>query len=109
MIIVFWRSGKIIYHMGAPEGELIWAPEYVCFSSNGMMEALKWMEQLRARRKAGEHITHVCMQSELDEVVGEPGVADAPKDYDWYKRRVDPSIKLGRNSGDELEVPQDES
>ena len=42
----------------------------------------------------------MTIQSELSESVGAAGVADAPKDYAHYKRRLDPSVPLGRPSGD---------
>lgn len=78
MIVVFWlEDGK---------------PQAVDFKANEMKEALGLMEHLRRKRRDhGEKISHVCMQSELVESVGEPGVSDAPAGYDWRKRRGDPS------------------
>ncbi|MBL0392879.1 hypothetical protein JJ685_17205 [Ramlibacter monticola] len=69
------------------------------FASDALGEALRFAEELRARRKAGEAISHVAIQSELPQAVGPAGVADAPKDYAHYKRRIDPAIPLGRPSG----------
>lgn len=74
------------------------------FEGSEISPPLKFAEELRARRKQGERISHIDIKTEMTESVGQDGVGDAPKDYDWYKRRVDPSIKLGRNSGDEIEV-----
>lgn len=54
-----------------------------------MLVALKFMEDLRRKRAAGDDITHVCMQSELADDVTKPGVNDVlPDGYDWKKRRV---------------------
>jgi hypothetical protein len=63
------------------------------------VEALKFAEVLRARRKGGEAISHVAIQSELPESVGAAGVAEPGRDYAHYKRRLDPSVPLGRPSG----------
>lgn len=97
MIVVFWRETD-------PTDEWI-RSEMVEFQPNEMSEALKFMEALRKMRREGtKKLSHVCMQSELVEVVGEAGVSDAPKDYAWFKRRLDPAVKVGRNSGDDIEV-----
>jgi hypothetical protein len=56
-------------------------------------------EALRQRRRVGERVSHVSLQSELPESVGHAGVADAPPDYAHFKRRIDPAIPLGRPSG----------
>ena len=74
------------------------------FEGSNMSEPLKFAEELRAKRKQGARISHIDIKTEMTESVGQDGVSDAPKDYDWYKRRVDPAIKLGRNSGDDIEV-----
>lgn len=74
-------------------------PHARSFASEALGEALRFAEDLRARRKAGERISHVAIQSELPENVGVAGVADAPRDYAHYKRRIDPAIPLGRPSG----------
>ena len=89
MIVVFW--------MEYPQGEPL--PQARSFAADALAQALRWAEELRARRKAGEAISHVAIQSELPEAVGPAGVADAPRDYAHYKRRIDPSIPLGRPSG----------
>ena len=89
MIVVFWME----YPQGAG------AAQARSFASDALGEALRFAEELRARRKAGEAISHVAIQSELPEAVGPAGVADAPKDYAHYKRRIDPAVPLGRPSG----------
>ena len=91
MIVVFWME----YPQGAGAG----AARARSFASDALGEALRFAEELRARRKAGEAISHVAIQSELPQAVGPAGVADAPKDYAHYKRRIDPAIPLGRPSG----------
>lgn len=92
MIVVYWLT-----HPPA-EGA---APEarFASFDSRRLGDALKFAEELRGRRAAGEPITHVSIQSEMDESVGRAGVADPPADYAHYKRRIDPATPLGRPSG----------
>lgn len=77
MIVVFWVDN----------GRAMMAK----YGANEMSSALKFMEGLRSQRRLGESISHVCMQSELPDVVGEAGVSDPSKDYDWRKRREDPA------------------
>ena len=89
MIVVFW--------MEYPHGEA--QPRACSFPSDALAQALRCAEELRARRKGGEAISHVAIQSELPEAVGPAGVADPPKDYAHYKRRIDPAVPLGRPSG----------
>lgn len=88
MIVVFWME-----HGEASE------PRARPFASDSLSEALRFAEELRARRKAGEPISHVAIQSELPESVGPAGVSDPGRDYAHYKRRIDPAIPLGRPSG----------
>ena len=57
------------------------------FGSGDMSMALKFMEELRTRQRAGEHICFVAMASENPDSVGPPGVADPSPDYNWKKRR----------------------
>jgi hypothetical protein len=85
MIVVFWLEQSEARH--------------AVFAQDALGEALKYAEQLRARRAAGELISHVSIQSELPQSVGRPGVSDPPADYAHYKRRIDPAIPLGRPSG----------
>jgi hypothetical protein len=91
VIVVFWME----YPQGAGQ------PHARSFAADALGQALRFAEELRARRKAGEAISHVAIQSELPQAVGPAGVADAPKDYAHYKRRIDPAIPLGRPSGGE--------
>lgn len=90
MIVVFWME----YPAAAGE------PRARSFASDALSDALKFAEELRGRRKAGEAISHVAIQSELPENVGPAGVSDPARDYAHYKRRIDPAIPLGRPSGE---------
>ena len=92
MIVVFWLEQD---PAGAPSAQ------HQAFPSDQLAAALRHAEDLRARRRAGESISHVAIQSELPESVGQAGVADPSRDYAHYKRRLDPSIPLGRPSGRE--------
>jgi hypothetical protein len=87
MIVVFWLE--------SPPGEPPLAA-HQAFAPDELAAALKFAESLRARRAAGEPLSHVSIQSELPQAVGAAGVSDPPKDYAHYKRRLDPSIPLGR-------------
>jgi hypothetical protein len=69
------------------------------FPQDALREALQFAEQLRAQRAAGAAISHVAIQSELPQSVGQAGVADPGADYAHYKRRPDPAVPLGRPSG----------
>jgi hypothetical protein len=91
MIVVFWMD-----HDPAEGG----AAQGRAFAQDALGEALRFAEELRARRRAGARISHVAIQSELPEHVGPAGVADPPRDYAHYKRRIDPAIPLGRPSGE---------
>jgi hypothetical protein len=90
MIVVFWMEADAA-------GEA--APQARAFAADALTEALRFAEELRARRRAGQTISHVAIQSELPQSVGPAGVADAARDYAHYKRRIDPAIPLGRPSG----------
>lgn len=89
MIVVFWLEAA---------AQALQA-QHAVFAPDALREALQFAESLRARRRAGEAISHVAIQSELPEAVGAPGVADPDKAYAHYKRRLDPSVPLGRPSG----------
>jgi hypothetical protein len=89
VIVVFWLE----YPAEQPQ------PQARSFASNALAEALRFAEELRSRRRAGEKISHVALQSELPDSVGPAGVADPPGDYAHYKRRIDPAVPLGRPSG----------
>lgn len=90
MIVVYWME------QAGGQG----VPHAQSFAADALAQALRFSEDLRARRRAGEAISHVAIQSELPQAVGHAGVADAPKDYAHYKRRIDPAIPLGRPSGE---------
>lgn len=92
MIVVFWLDATL----GPAEVPIA---HYQAFASKQLGAALAFAEELRARRRQGEALSHVCLQSEMDEAVGLPGVAEPPSDYAHYKRRIDPAIPLGRPSG----------
>lgn len=92
VIVVYWLHQA---PTGAPQAR------FSTFAEDQLGEALKFAESLRARRRAGEAISHVAIQSELPQSVGQAGVADPSQDYAHYKRRPDPSIPLGRPSGEE--------
>lgn len=85
MIVVFWLEQD--------------TPRHQPFAAADLSGALKFSEALRLRRRAGEAISHVAIQSELPDSVGQAGAADPAKEYAHYKRRLDPSIPLGRPSG----------
>jgi hypothetical protein len=91
VIVVFWMD-----HAGAES-----RAQSRAFAQDALGEALRFAEDLRARRRAGERISHVAIQSELPESVGAAGVSDPSPDYAHYKRRIDPAIPLGRPSGEE--------
>jgi hypothetical protein len=90
MIVVFWLDQS-----AAAEGQA----HARSFPGDALAQALRFAEELRGRRRAGERISHVAIQSELPESVGHAGVADPAHDYAHYKRRIDPAIPLGRPSG----------
>jgi hypothetical protein len=87
MIVVFWLEKGYADFL---------EPRFESFSADQLSEALKLAESLRVRRRTGEIISHVCVQSEMPESVGQAGVSDPSTDYAWSKRRIDPSIPLGR-------------
>ena len=105
MIVVYWRVGEEVtrFGNGVPGGTPItaWDARMQSFDATALGEALKFAEALRAKRKAGELISHVCMQSEMPESVGQAGVSDPSKDYDWRKRREDPATFGRDRPGDE--------
>jgi hypothetical protein len=111
MIVVFWLE---LNHMNEWQH---WEPMHKSFAPKQLSEALKFAEDLRKQRVAAEatikqhgeytatRISHVCLQSEMPEAVGQAGVSDPDKDYSWSKRRIDPSIPLGRpKSGTDEQV-----
>lgn len=62
-------------------------PDAQLFGSDDMTGAMKFMEQLRVRQRAGEGICFVTFSSENPDSVGHAGVAETGPDYNWKKRR----------------------
>lgn len=87
MIVVYWLTHSAA---GGPRAM------HACFAQDELAAALRLAEDLRAQRRGGAAISHVAIQSELPESVGQPGVGDAPPGYSHYKRRLDPKTPLGR-------------
>lgn len=58
------------------------------FDGDGMMEALKLVEELRKEQREGGPIGFVTFCSENPNSVGNPGAADVEPGYNWKKRRV---------------------
>lgn len=96
MIVVYWLERE---SADAPA-----QARHAEFAEDALGAGLQFAEALRGRRRQGEGISHVAIQSELPQSVGKAGVADPGADYAHYKRRIDPSIPLGRPSG---EAPKD--
>lgn len=63
------------------------APHQRLFDTAEMIQAMRFMEELRARQRAGEGVRFVTMCSEHPDVVGHPGVDVTGPDYNWKKRR----------------------
>ena len=57
------------------------------FETSEMLEAMRFMEELRKRQRGGEPVRFVTMCSEHPDVVGHPGVDVTGADYNWKKRR----------------------
>jgi hypothetical protein len=57
------------------------------FGTDAMVEAMRFMEELRRRQRAGEGVGFVTMCSEHPDMVGRPGVDVTGPDYNWKKRR----------------------
>jgi hypothetical protein len=57
------------------------------FDTSEMVAAMKYMEELRTRQRAGESVRFITMCSEHPDVVGHPGVDVTGPDYNWKKRR----------------------
>lgn len=72
-IVIFWMEN------GEPMARTL--------SQSQLGEALAFAESLRKCRTAGENIAFVCISSELEASVGQPGVSDKlPEGYDWTKQ-----------------------
>jgi hypothetical protein len=57
------------------------------FDGSELTQALAFAEDLRKRQAAGGDVGFVSLCSENPHSVGPSGVADAPADYAWKKRR----------------------
>jgi hypothetical protein len=62
-------------------------PHARSFDTSEMVAAMKYMEELRARQRAGESLRFITMCSEHPDVVGHPGVDVTGPGYNWKKRR----------------------
>jgi hypothetical protein len=91
----------VVYWLERENAEGAAQARHAEFAEDALGAGLQFAEQLRARRAHGEAISHVAIQSELPQSVGKAGVADPAAGYAHYKRRIDPSIPLGRPSGQE--------
>jgi hypothetical protein len=57
------------------------------FDTGQMVDAMRFMEALRRRQRAGEGVRFVTMCSEHPDLVGHPGVDVTGPEYNWKKRR----------------------
>jgi hypothetical protein len=58
-----------------------------CKRYDELQHVLPASENLRARRRAGELISHITISIEHPDSIGELGVDKTKSDYDWKKRR----------------------
>jgi hypothetical protein len=77
MYMVYWT---------AVDGD-IFTPHEKAYDTSDMLEAMQFMEQLRARQRAGEDVRFITMASEHPDSVGHPGVDVTGPGYNWKKRR----------------------
>jgi len=77
MYMVYWTIEEDGHHAAHAQS----------FDTTAMVEAMRFMEDLRRRQRAGERIRFVTMCSEHPDVVGHPGVDVTGPEYDWKKRR----------------------
>jgi hypothetical protein len=77
MYMVYWSEMD-----GADAG-----PHAQAFATEAMVDALRFMEDLRRRQREGAGIRFVTMCSEHPDAVGHPGVDVTGPGYDWKKRR----------------------
>jgi hypothetical protein len=75
----------MVYWMMDEGGEYV--PQAQSFDTSAMVDAMRFMEDLRRRQRAGEGVGFITMCSEHPDVVGHPGVDVTGPDYDWKKRR----------------------
>lgn len=62
-------------------------PHERIFDTTDMVAAMRFMEDLRRRQRAGEGVRFITMCSEHPDVVGHPGVDVTGPEYSWKKRR----------------------
>jgi hypothetical protein len=62
-------------------------PHAQAFGTEAMVEAMGFMEGLRARQRSGEAVRFITLCSEHPASVGHPGVDVTGPGYDWKKRR----------------------
>lgn len=84
MYMVYWTEVRAVTEEGASDVMIPFAQK---FASSDLTAAMSFMEQLRARRRAGEPICFVAMSSEHPDAIGPAGVAEPASDYNWKKRR----------------------
>ncbi|TFW33448.1 hypothetical protein [Massilia horti] len=77
MYMVYWTTVENGEHK----------PHSKLYDTSAMVQAMNFMEQLRARQRAGEAVRFVTMSSEHPDLVGHPGVDVVGPDYNWKKRR----------------------
>ena len=58
------------------------------FCTEGMTQALNFLESLRKKQRENGDIFHITMSAENPHSVGLPGVAETGPDYNWKKRRI---------------------
>jgi hypothetical protein len=65
----------------------ICTPHEQGYDTSDMLAAMQFIEQLRARQRAGEALRFITMAAEHPDSVGHPGVDVTGPGYDWKKRR----------------------
>jgi hypothetical protein len=64
-----------------------YTPHEKPYDTSQMLGAMQFMEELRARQRAGEGVRFITMASEHPDSIGHPGVDVTGPGYDWKKRR----------------------
>lgn len=62
-------------------------PHQQAYDTSEMLEAMRFMEGLRGRQRAGENLRFITMASEHPDSIGHPGVDVTGPGYNWKKRR----------------------
>jgi hypothetical protein len=88
MIVVYW-----LVQPYSPRENQVRMKE---FDDNELLIAIEFCESLRRARNLGASLSHIVIQSEPADMVGQPGVGKAIENT-WYKRRADPAIPVGRD------------